>query len=120
METLWDNLLFWRKKPKMLKEGKDYAFIDFAESDLTGIQILDGEYKDVVYHYHQAKIVEEGMAARLKFGFTIVHSGEHDIDLLQNDEGFVTIMGDILTQILLSKAKDEQARTNNSKEFNLH
>ena len=103
MEALWDKLQFWKKKRKMLKEGRDYAFIDFADSNITGIQILDGDYKDVVYHYHQARIVEEGMVARLKFGFTIVHPGKHDIDLLQNDEGFVTIMGDILTQILLSK-----------------
>ena len=42
------------------------------------------------------------------------------IDLLQNDEKFVTIMGDILTQILMNKAKaDEQIRTGNSEEFDL-
>ena len=52
--------------------------------------------------------------------FTIVHPGKHDIDLLKDDEDFVTIMGDILTHILTEKAKaDEQIRTDDSEEFNL-
>jgi len=121
MEALWEKLLFWKKwENKVLKEGKDFAFIEFKDSDLTGIQIIKGDYDGVVYHYHKARVVEEGEFARLQFGFTIVHPGKHDIDTLQNDEGFVTIMGDILQQILLNKAKaDEQIRTDNSKKFNL-
>ena len=118
MGQLWEKLLFW-KKPKVLEEGKDFAFIEFKDTEMTGIQLLAGEYEGVVYHYEKARIKEEGELARLQFGYTIVHPGKHDIDLLQNDEGFVTIMGDILTQILLSKAKDEQTGTDNSKEFNL-
>ena len=118
MAQLWENLQFW-KKPKMLKEGVDFRYIDFTNSEITGIQILAGDYVGVVYHYHQAKVVDEGIGARLKFGYTIVHPGNKDIDLLQNDEDFVTIMGDILTQILMSKVQDEQAGTNDSQKFNL-
>jgi hypothetical protein len=104
----------------MLSEGKDYTFINFKDTDITGIQIIAGEYQGVVYHYQKARVVEEGELARLQFGFTIVHPGKHDIDLLQKDENFVTIMGDILTQILMNKAKaDEQIRTDNSEEFDL-
>tara|TARA_R110000868_G_scaffold401879_1_gene677620 strand:+ start:246 stop:584 length:339 start_codon:yes stop_codon:yes gene_type:complete len=108
------------------KEGRDYIFIDInreldeGEIDkITGIQITKGKYKDVVYHYNKARVVEEGALARLQFGFTILNPGEHDIDLLQNDEEFVIIMGDLLTEIMLAKAKDEQNRTDNSQEFNL-
>lgn len=120
MEALWDKIQFWKKKQKMLEEGKDFAFIEFKDTEITGIQILSGEYEGVVYHYEKARVKEEGELARLQFGYTIVHSGKHDIDALQNDENFVTIMGDILTQILLSKAKaDEQARTDNSEEFDI-
>ena len=118
MAQLWENLQFW-KKPKMLKEGVDFRYIDFTNSEITGIQILAGDYEGVVYQYHQAKVVDEGIGARLKFGYTIVHPGNKDIDLLQNDEDFVTIMGDILTQILMSKVQDEQAGTNDSQKFNL-
>ena len=120
MEVLWVMSNLFRKKPKMLEEGKDFVFINFKDTDITGLQIIEGEYAGVVYHYHQAKVVEEGEMARLQFGFTIVHPGKHDIDLLQKDENFVTIMGDILTQILMNKAKaDEQIRTDDSEEFNL-
>ncbi len=119
MGQLWEKLLFW-KKPKVLEEGKDFAFIEFKDTEMTGIQLLAGEYEGVVYHYEKARIKEEGELARLQFGYTIVHPGKHDIDLLQKDEGFVTIMGDILQQIVLNKAKaDEQIRTDNSEEFDL-
>jgi hypothetical protein len=102
------------------KEGTDFNFFEFDKSELTGIELYIKGYEGVIYHYHKAKVVEEGEIARLQFGFTIVHPGKHDIDLLQNDEEFVTIMGDILQEILLSKAKaDEQIRTNNPEEFNL-
>jgi hypothetical protein len=76
------------------------------------------KYKGVIYHYQKARVLEEGEFARLQFGYTIVHSGEHDIDDLTNDEKLHTIMGDILT-IILEKQANEQARTNNNQEFNI-
>jgi len=125
MATLWDlilNLKWWKMK---LKEGRDYIFINLerenydGETDIiTGIQITKGKYKDVVYHYNKARVVEEGALAVLQFGFTILHPGEHDIEALQIDKEFATIMGDLLTEIMLAKAKDEQNRTDNSQEFN--
>ena len=126
MATLWDRMTNWSWRKMKFKEGRDYTFIDInremddGEIDkITGIGILKGKYKGVVYHYHKARVIEEGALARLQFGFSIVSSGEHDIDLLQNDTEFVTIMGDLLTEIMLAKANDEQNRTNDSQEFNL-
>ena len=120
MEVFLERIPFGKKNQVKYKEGKDFNFFEFDESQLTGIELYVKGYEGVIYHYHKAKVVEEGELARLQFGFTIVHPGEHDIDLLQNDEEFVTIMGDILQEILLSKAKaDEQIRTNNPEEFNL-
>ena len=101
----------------MLKEGVDYAFIEFKDSDITGIQVIKGEYEGVVYHYHKARIVEEGALARLQFGFTIVDPGTHDIDELTNDQEFSTIMGDILTTILLAKAENEKTGNDDPEEF---
>ena len=54
----------------------------------------------------------------LEFGYTLVNPGKHDIDLLQKDEGFVTIMGDVLTEILTKQA-NETIRKNDSEEFDL-
>lgn len=105
---------------KKYKEGIDYQFIDFNDSELTGIGLLIDGYKGVLYHYHKARVVEEGEIARLQFGYTIVNPGEHDIDTLTNDEKFHTIMGDILSEILLTKqTHDEQTRTDNTQEPDL-
>jgi len=117
METLWEKLLFW-KKQKMLKEGVDYHFFDFKDSDITGIELLMKEYKGVIYHYQKARVLEEGEFARLQFGYTIVHSGEHDIDDLTTDENLHTIMGDILTTLLETQA-NEQTRTDHNQKFDI-
>ncbi len=117
METLWEKLLFW-KKQKMLKEAVDYHFFDFKDSDISGIELLMKEYRGVIYHYQKARVLEEGEFARLQFGYTIVHPGEHDIDDLTKDENLHTIMGDILTTILANQA-NEQTRTDNNQEFDI-
>jgi hypothetical protein len=102
------------------KEGTDYSWINFQNSEITGIQLLTGPDVGVVYHYGKAKIVEEGELAKLQFDYTIVNSGEYDIDELTKDENFVTIMGDVLREILMNRVEtDEQIRTNNPEEFNL-
>ena len=121
METLWEKLLFWKKKsPKMLEQGVDFHYVDLDldDSKLTGIALMIKGYEDVLYHYHKAKVVEEGEFARLQFGYTIVHPGNFDIDELTKDEKLHTIMGDILTSILTAQ-KNEQIRTDDSEEFNL-
>ena len=121
METLWEKLLFWKKKsPKMLEQGVDFHYVDLDldDSKLTGIALMVKGYKNVLYHYHKAKVVEEGEFARLQFGYTIINPGEHDIDVLTKDENLHTIMGDVLTSILTAQA-NEQIRTDDSEEFNL-
>lgn len=118
METLWETLKFW-KKPKRFKEKIDYEFYDFEDSDLRGIRILRGKYSQVLYYYTSAGITEEGMGARLKFGYQIVKSGEHDRKALENDEEFVTMLGDILTHIILMDGNFESTRTFYSEKSNL-
>ena len=120
MATLWEKLLFWKKSPKMLEEGVDFRYVDldFEDTKLTGIALMVKGYEDVLYHYHKAKVVEEGEFARLQFGYTIVHPGNSNIDELTKDEKLHTIMGDVLTSILTAQA-NEQIRTDDSEEFNL-
>lgn len=100
-----------------LKENIDFRFVDFNDSDITGVELLLDKYKGVVYHYGKARVVEDEGVARLQFGYTLVYSNEHDIDELNNDEELFNIMGEILTYILTEQVKDE-ARNNNSKELN--
>lgn len=119
MVALWEKLTqFFFKRKKMPKENEDYRFIDFMDSELTGIQVLKGEYAGVVYHYGKVRVKEQGEMGVLEFGYTLVNPGKHDIDALQNDEGFVTIMGDILTEILTRQA-NEQTRKDDTEEPDL-
>ena len=119
METLWEKLLqFFSKRKKMPKEGVDYKFIDFTNSDITGIQLLKGLYINVVYHYGKVRVKPQGEVGVLEFGYTIVQSGKHDIDELQKNQDFITIMGDILTEIL-TKQTNETARNYNFEEPDL-
>lgn len=119
METLWEKLTqFFFKRKKMPKQDEDYRFIDFTDSELTGIQILKGEYAGVVYHYGKVRVREQGEMGVLEFGYTLINPGKHDIDQLQNDDNFVTIMGDILTEILTKQA-NETIRKDDSEEFDI-
>lgn len=106
------------------KENVDWTFVnpdgyDFDNAPVTAIGVLMEEYKGVLYHYHKVRVVEEGEAARLQFGYTILQSGKHDIDDLTKDEKFHTIMGDILSEIIMAQKQDEQTRINNFKESNI-
>ena len=118
MAQLWENLQFWKKKPMRYEQDKHFKYVDITNGDetKTAIVLLIPGYEDVVYLYHQARVAEElGGLAKLEFGYTILNPGEHDIDELQNDQEFVTIMGDLLTQIIIDKETYE-ARNNNPEE----
>ena len=118
MARFWETIQIWKKKPMQYKEGREYRFTDLDDSDITAIELLLDNYENVVYHYHQARVVEEGDVARLQFGYTILSSGKHDIDTLNADTHFQTIMGDILSHLLMA-IKDEQIRADNSKKLDI-
>lgn len=120
MEALWEKLLFWKKKPKTPKLGVDYELYNFPDSLLTGVRLLKGEYCGVTYYYGKTGIKYEGVVAVLKFDYQIIDSGKLDPRLLQSDENFVTILGDILTEIIINESvNNEQTRNFDSEEFDL-
>ena len=117
MAQLWENLQFWKKSMK-IKEFKDYRLFDYEDINgrkATGIELLMKEYETVAYHYQEARVVEEGEFGRLQFGYSIIHPGNHTITELHEDENFVTIMGEILTQVLMKKLDDETGKDNTQK-----
>jgi len=115
--ALWEKLYPWKKKPKY-RINKDFRFLDSDHSEISDISILEGKYAGVIYHYGKAKIVEEGSFARLSFDYTIINSSSFDMNDLQNDEEFVTMIGDILTEIFL-ETPNEKTRNYDSEELNL-
>jgi hypothetical protein len=104
--------------PQGLLNSNQYSL---PTSSPTSNEVVSGGYEPEINTYTGARVgpgMAEGGVARLSFGYTIVSPGNHDIDGLNKNENFHTIMGDILTEILIAKAEDEQIRTDYSKEFN--
>jgi hypothetical protein len=97
----------------------DYDLIPSDDGKTTGVGIKTGKYAGVLYHYGYAQIIEEEEVARLKYDYTIIHEGRHSFDDLQNDQEFLDILGDILTEILLSKVENGEIGNDNNKEFDI-
>ena len=114
MEVLWEKIQFW-KTPKNPKLNKDYEFHNLDDSDLTGIRLLTGDYRGVIYLYGRVGIEEKGAIAALQFDYNVINPGNHTIESLQSDDKFVTIIGDILRELLING----QTRTINTEESDL-
>jgi hypothetical protein len=122
METLWEKMKFWKKKlmnPEDYIEGKHFTFVDSDDKQFTGIALLIEGYEGVLYHYYQARVVEDSGIGKLQFSYNIVQSGKHDVDVLNNDEKFSKIMGDILTKILMDQEKYGTLGKSNTEESDL-
>ena len=97
---------------------EDFQLVQSDDGKITGIGILKGKYAGVLYHYGKAKITEEGDFARMTFDYTIVHTPNFTVHELQTDEEFHTMIGDILTEILMEQA-NEKTRNNYSEELDI-
>lgn len=117
------DLFSWMKNRKKLKLNKDYSFID--SKPFIHFKILKGKYKGVVYHYGRLYILpieNEEENHCLKFDLVIVDSGKFERKTLENDQNFVELVGNILTQIVIEQAEREpyeSNRENNTEEFDL-
>ena len=119
LAALWEKIQFWKKNsPVKYKESVDYQFIPSDDEQITGIGILKGKYAGVLYHYGKAKVIEEGEFARLYFDYTIEHTPTFSVHDLTNDQEFHTMIGDILTDILLTQS-NETIRNNHPQEFDI-
>lgn len=99
-----------------LIENEDFRYIDFKDSQITGIELITPRnFNGVIYHYGKVKVVEDEneSEANIQFSYTIVHPGEHDIDELNENTEFHDIMGRILNSILWAKIQEELAIKNN-------
>jgi len=113
-----------KQKQTKYKKDLDWQYVNpdgatFEDAPVTAIGLMIPEYEGVLYHYHKARVVEEGEGARLQFGFTILSPGTHDIDELQKDGEFEEIMGEILSDIIMAQQKHEQTRIDNTEESDI-
>ena len=110
MAAFLEKMKFWKKKKPQ------YRFQTSEENESTWVEITSGKYAGVIYSYGTVRFVPEFGVAKLQFNYDILHSGEHSKEVLKNSQEFVTIIGDILTEIII---ENEPIRTNNSEESDL-
>jgi hypothetical protein len=117
METLWEKILNWLmfwKKQKTYKEGVDYTFHQYG-NEITAIELLREPYNQVLYHYGGVNFSEHGEVGVLNFNYSIIHSGCYEKEDLQNDQNFCTMIGDILSVLIIEqKAEDEKIGRNDT------
>jgi hypothetical protein len=83
-----------------------YCVVDNNKLDMSGIQILKGEWKDVIYVYGKVGF-EEGKP-NINFQRDIVVVPEnHDLDELLNNKELNNLMGDILVELLQEQMRKE-------------
>lgn len=100
MEILW-KIFPWiqKKKPKL-----NYS-VDYRDEN-TYFTINEGKYEKVTFVYSNAHFFENDVSPTLKFNYRIIYSQIYDEEYLQNQQDFVIILGDILQDYILEKAKD--------------
>ena len=84
------------------KEGKDYSCV----------KIVEGKFKDVIYHYGRVAFAPDSEQLPdgklpMKFDYT-VDKNPKNLILLDNEE-FIDYIGDILLELLEEKLKDGTA-----------
>jgi hypothetical protein len=85
---------------------------EYKDEDTAKIRILDGKYKDLVYHYNYVSFNEESV--NLQFEYDIDETPEGlEVDKLKSEDRkeFETVLGDILVDIVESKNEN---RTDNT------
>lgn len=110
-KKIWNDIITYIKNlfstPPKYIDGKDYVLLDY-EQDKACIRILEGKYKDVIYHYTQARIDETYGIPKLQFGYVILSSAKFIKEDLENDLHFTNLMGDILTEIIINKKRKNE------------
>ena len=85
---------------------------EYKDEDTAKIIILDGKYKDLVYHYNYVSFNEESV--NLQFEYDIDETPEGlEVDKLESEDRkeFEIVLGDILVDIVESKNEN---RTDNT------
>jgi len=92
---------------KTPKEGRDFEV--YPGNDFTGIKIIRGKYKNVIYQYDKIALKEQSMDMPiLSFHYTIHESGNHSHEHLKTDAIFHNLIGDIAVSLLTSNAIEKE------------
>jgi hypothetical protein len=71
--------------------------------DATWVEITSGEFAGVVFSFGMVKFSQEIGLPKLDFSYTILYSANHIKEELEQNDNFTTVMGDILTDIIIKE-----------------
>ena len=96
-------------------KNKRYVFAQREGEEHSCVKIVEGKYKDVIYHYGRVAFAPESEMLPdgrlpMKFDYT-VDKNPNNLDLLDNSE-FIDYIGDILLELLEEKLSNGTAITN--------
>lgn len=111
MAALWKKLCIWKKPTKI-----EYRFTESPYDDATWVEITSGVYSGVVFSYGMVSLNQDSYLPQLSFNYNVLQAGNHTLESLTNNDEFVTIMGDILTEIII---ENEPTRAIDTEEFDL-
>ena len=87
--------------------GETYRVVENPHEQDAAIEIIDGEWKDLVYQYGKVEFVEG--KNHLNFERTIRRLPENgDMDELLNNTKLNNLMGDILVELMQEQIKREK------------
>jgi hypothetical protein len=110
MEILWKIFPWIQKK----NPPKPNYSVDHRDEN-TYFTINEGKYKNITFVYSNAQFFENDVHPTLKFNYRIISSDIFDEEHLQNRQDFVIMLGDILQDYILEKARNfESTRSSNT------
>jgi hypothetical protein len=109
MEILCKIFPWFQKK----QQKPNYSVDDRDEN--VYFTINTGKYQNITFVYSNAQFFENDVHPTLKFNYRIISSDIFDEEYLQNQQDFVIILGDILQDYILEKARNfESTRSSNT------
>ena len=101
---------------------EDYIqFVENDQSDLYGLKVKKGKYKDVIYTYGKVNISEdpENDQAKLTFDFKLESwPPKFKKKKLEKSTDFKNFMGDVLSQLLEDEIKNDELTNANTQDDN--
>ena len=93
--------------------GNIYQVVENPNEESAGIEIIDGEYKGLVYQYGKVEFAD--VKPHLNFQRTIRRMPEglvyeKDFEELNNNENLNKLMGDILVELIEEQVKRDEQR----------
>lgn len=93
--------------------NRDYI-IENVEDAFFIVKIIKGDFNNIMYKYDRISVDHSSYLPKLSFHYTIIGAQQYSLKDLQESEEFVTLMGDILTDLILRN--EDAFRKHNYKE----